>query len=124
METRDISSPLYRKNIFGVFFTIAMISYPISFTAWMELGEENQLSKRTYFAGIAAHFACLSNSSITEVPFCMESWRRLYPTVRLSITDASFIRFFLFSDERSTLLTGRKVLPSDHPNVSRRKPNL
>lgn len=36
----------------------------------------------------------------------------------------SFIWFFLFSEERGTLLTGRKVLPSDHPNVSMRKPNL
>ena len=49
----------------------------------------------------------------------MASWRRLYPTALLSTGSASFIRFFLFSVERSTLLTGRKVVPSDHPNVSR-----
>lgn len=35
---------------------------------------------------------------------------------------ASLIRFFLFSVERRMLLTGRKVLPSDQPNVSIRNP--
>ena len=35
---------------------------------------------------------------------------------------ASLIRFFLFSVERRTPLTGRKVLPSDQPNVSIRNP--
>ena len=51
------------------------------------------------------------------------NWIR-FTTVLLSTTFASFIRFFLLSVERSTLLTGRKVLPSDQPNVSIRKPNL
>lgn len=45
-----------------VFFTIPIIWYPISFTAWSELGEENQLSKSTYFAGIPAFLACFRSS--------------------------------------------------------------
>lgn len=34
---------------FGIFFTIPITSYPISLTECKMLGEENQLSKRTYF---------------------------------------------------------------------------
>ena len=90
----------------------------------MELGDENQLSKTTYFAGNSALLACFNNLSITAVPFCIASWRRLYLTALLSTAFASFPRFFLLSVERSTLLTGRKVFLSDQPNVSIRKPNL
>ena len=89
---------------------------------WSE--EENQLSKRTYLAGISAFLADFKSSSMAIVPFSTASIRRLYPTVLLSTSFASLILFFLFSVERRTLLTGRKVLPSDQPNVSIRKPNL
>jgi hypothetical protein len=61
----------------GVFFTIPITSYPISFTACKVLGKENQLSKRTYFAGIELFLAALRSSSIAIVPFCIESARRL-----------------------------------------------
>lgn len=78
--------------------------------------------KKTYFAGIATFLAVFRSSSITYVPFCVESILLLYPTVRLLMSAASLTLFFLFSEESRTLFAGRKLLPFGHPSVSIRKP--
>jgi len=55
------------------------------------LGDENQLSKRTYFAGIAAFLAVPRSASMAWVPFSIDSFLRLQPTVLLS-TSANRIK--------------------------------
>lgn len=58
-----------------------------------------------------ADLAALSRSIVASVLFFMESFLWRYPMERLSKEGFSFIRFCVCSDEKSTLLTGKKRSP-------------
>ncbi len=88
-------------------------------------GKENQLSNRTYFALMPTDIACFSIERADSGEVVKAFWRRLNPTVLLSIHClAGLIRTFEFAELKRLKATGTNELPSVQPRVSIRKPFL
>ena len=88
----------------------------MDFTAW-SVPRKKKTSCQTGHSWKPPLFEGFQQFQHCEGPFCMEHPALVLPTVR-RLTAAAFIDPVLFvPDESRTLLTGRKVLPSDHPSV-------